>query len=81
VSDTETAAKPALFEPTLPPEQAGEPVVRPWDVLPRDAVPPAATLVDDRSEWVPEVKPIDLARYTSREFHDLEVKRMWSRTW
>ena len=81
MSDAAEVPAAELPHPALPPEQPAAPQVRPWDVLPKDVVPPPATLIEDRSNWVPEVKPIDLTRYTSPEFHKLEVERMWSRTW
>jgi phenylpropionate dioxygenase-like ring-hydroxylating dioxygenase large terminal subunit len=81
VSDTQAPPLGGQLDPTLPPEQPDAPPVRPWHVLPNDAVPPPRTLIDDASDWVPEVKPIDLARYTSQAFHEAEVEKMWSRTW
>ena len=66
--------------PKLPPEQPNRPAVRPQTVLPKDEIPPARTLLES-SDYVPEQKPIEISRYTSREFHDAEVVKMWSKVW
>ena len=65
----------------FPPVQAEAPAVVAHKVLSSDDVAPPRTLIDDVSDWVPEVKPIEIARYTSQAFHDAEVAKMWSRTW
>lgn len=69
------------FDPAQPPEQHDAPAIVPRIVLPKDEIPPPRTLVDDASDWVPAVKPIDIERYTSPEFHQAEIEKMWSRTW
>src|SRR3546814_20331462 len=83
MTDALTTDSAALAEsdPALPPFQPEAPAIVPREVLAGDELAPPRTLVDDLSSWVPEVKPIDIARYTSREFHDAEVEKMWSRVW
>src|SRR3546814_12832516 len=83
MTDALTTDSAALAEsdPALPPFQPEAPAIVPREVLAGDELAPPRTLVDDVSSWVPEVKPIDIARYTSREFHDAEVEKMWSRVW
>lgn len=68
-------------DPVQPPEQPEAPTINPRIALPRDPVPPAETLLRDASDWIPEVKTIDIARYTCPDFHRAEIDKMWSRTW
>lgn len=70
-----------LPELPLPPEQAAAPETVAHIVLSEDDVAPPRTLIDDMSDWVPEVKPIEISRYISPEFHKLEIEKMWSKVW
>lgn len=60
------------------PRQSGPSVVQ--DILRLDQIPAAASLLK-RSEYVPEWKPIPVARYIDPAFHDREITKMWSRVW
>ena len=68
-------------EPVQPPEQPERPKEIAHEVLRSDALPPPSTLIDDVSDWVPEVKPIPIARYTSADFAQAEVEKMWLKVW
>jgi len=50
------------------------------DLLITDSIPPESTLLDSQDLTL-GLSPIDAARYYSREFHDQEVAKVWSRTW
>src|ERR1700735_1161717 len=68
------------FEPTIPPHHPNGPGIDIQDVFREDIVPPARTLLE-RSTYVPEHRPIETKRYVSREFHDLEMEKLWPRVW
>ena len=50
------------------------------DILLTDVVPPEATLLES-TEHTLGLEPIDAQRYYSQSYHDLEVEKVWSRTW
>jgi len=50
------------------------------DVLRQDLIAPPAALME-ASDYSLGTPPVDVERYLTREFHDLEVKHMWSRVW
>jgi len=60
--------------------EAGRPKVSVQDVLRRDPIPPAATLLEP-SAYVPEGNSIPISRYIDPAFQELETTRMWSRVW
>ena len=78
-STIDRTAAPA--DPLARPSEEEAPRINARTVLPTDAIAPPRTLIDDASDWVPEVMPIGIDRYTSPAFHQAEVERMWSRTW
>jgi len=50
------------------------------DLIATDAVPPPATLqLEGRLDS--DVTTVPVERYTSKAFHDLEMKKLWSRVW
>ncbi len=49
-------------------------------LLEADPTPAPAPLLREAYEWV-EGEAVDVARYTSREFHELETERLWPSTW
>jgi len=53
---------------------------RAQDVLRADKEPPEPTLLDS-PEYVLGTESIDARRYYSTEWHNLEVSKVWSRTW
>ena len=63
--------------PALPPEQPESPSLTAREVLASDEISPAATLLQDASDWLPDDKPIDLSRYTCPDFAKREVEKMW----
>jgi len=50
------------------------------ELLRSDSIGPEPTLLDSRS-YVPKNAFIDARRYYDREFHELEIEKVWSRTW
>lgn len=54
--------------------------VRVRDVLASDHAPPPAPLLDE-SQTDLVMEEIDVARYTSREWHQLEVEHVWRKVW
>ncbi|HEY3654703.1 MAG TPA: aromatic ring-hydroxylating dioxygenase subunit alpha [Steroidobacteraceae bacterium] len=67
------------IDPVVPPKELS----RPYDVqavLRKDTVAPAATLLE-ASDYDLGTAPVDVDRYISKKFHDLEVEKVWSRTW
>jgi phenylpropionate dioxygenase-like ring-hydroxylating dioxygenase large terminal subunit len=50
------------------------------EVLGRESNPVPASLRETRTADL-GTAPLDVARYTSRAFHDLEMERMWRRVW
>ena len=73
-------AKTGWLAPAIPKHHPDGPPTTVQKIFDGDAIPPAATL-RETSNFVPEVKPLALSRYTSRAFHDLEVEHMWGRVW
>lgn len=63
-----------------PPQRMTRPDLDAKRILSADTVPPPQTLLES-SEYVPPVKPIDARRYVSREFHNLELQRLWPKVW
>jgi phenylpropionate dioxygenase-like ring-hydroxylating dioxygenase large terminal subunit len=61
----------------MPPAAAGEQVD---EILASDVKAPPATLLQPSRMFYPATE-VDVARYTSREWHELEVERLWSRVW
>lgn len=50
------------------------------DLIATDAVPPPDTLtLEGRLDS--DVTTVPVSRYTSKEFHDLEMKKLWPRVW
>jgi phenylpropionate dioxygenase-like ring-hydroxylating dioxygenase large terminal subunit len=64
----------------LPPGSARCPGPSTKDVILRDRHAAPAALTAESYRFLGDAD-IPFSRYTSREFHDLEVTRMWSRTW
>ena len=56
------------------------PGVHVQELLDRDTRPVPPSLRDDRFEWQ-GCEPVDIARYTSKAFHELEVAHLWPRVW
>jgi len=50
------------------------------EVLRRDPVPPAPTLLE-KSDYDLGTAPLDVERYISKEFHAREVDKLWSKAW
>lgn len=68
------------FEPTHPPHHLQGPSVHLQSVLRADPIPPPQTLLEP-SDYVPPHHPIATARYTSLDFHQQEVEKMWGHVW
>lgn len=49
-------------------------------ILGADMVAPPAPLTEESYEWL-EADEIDIARYTSRQYHDLEAEWLWPSSW
>ena len=49
-------------------------------VVAGDRIAPPAELLAEAAPWI-AADDVTIDRYTSREFHDLEVERLWPRTW
>lgn len=69
-----------LDEPENPPLHLSGPSTDVQKILRGDPVRPPETLLQP-SSYVPPVKPIETARYTSPAFHDQEIAKMWSKVW
>jgi phenylpropionate dioxygenase-like ring-hydroxylating dioxygenase large terminal subunit len=54
--------------------------VRYQELIARDAVPPPRVLTLENPIDVPTTR-VPVARYTTRDFHDLEMERLWPRVW
>ncbi len=50
------------------------------DILLGDDIAPPAPILVESNEWLGDVE-VPVERYTSRAFHQLEVERLWTRTW
>ena len=50
------------------------------EVLRRDPVPPAPTLLE-KSDYDLGTAPLDVERYISKEFHARDVDKLWSKAW
>jgi nitrite reductase/ring-hydroxylating ferredoxin subunit len=50
------------------------------DILEADRIPAPATLLA-RSDYVPPNEPIPVSRYIDTGFHELEIEKVWNRTW
>ena len=72
-------SSPQWAEPDLPPVETQRP--HDWqEVLRRDSVAPAPTLLES-SNYDLGTESLDSERYFSQEFHDLEVKKLWTKVW
>lgn len=71
---------PLDFEPNTPSHHLTPPKTNLRSILAQDRIPPAVTL-REQSSYSPENVPIPIEHYTSREYHELEIKHMWSRVW
>ncbi len=49
-------------------------------VIDQDRIPPPNVLRTTQYDWV-DADHIDIKRYTSQAFHDLEAERLWPATW
>ncbi|WP_420435912.1 aromatic ring-hydroxylating oxygenase subunit alpha [Candidatus Poriferisodalis sp.] len=49
-------------------------------ILLADATPPPAPLLEEAYSWE-DTDQVDIDRYVSREFHQLEAQRLWPSTW
>jgi hypothetical protein len=67
-------------EARLQPGQARSPRESVRDLLAREVRPVPAFLEEDRYEFLGS-EDLPKERYYSREFHDLEVARMWRKVW
>lgn len=68
---TEVSPKPAFVKSPGPSVQ---------EVLERETRPVPDTLTDTSAVFLGD-NDLDVSRYTSQEFHDLEMERMWGRVW
>jgi phenylpropionate dioxygenase-like ring-hydroxylating dioxygenase large terminal subunit len=50
------------------------------DLISKDKVPPPAVYLED-SPYEPGVTTVPASNYFSKEYHDLEVERLWKRVW
>src|SRR5271156_5877680 len=50
------------------------------DVLAKDKVPPRAHYLEPSYVFLGD-EDIPIERYLSREWHDLEVRKVWKKTW
>lgn len=50
------------------------------DIVAADQVPPPAPLLDEAYDWI-EGDDVDIDRYVSQDFHDLEARSLWPRVW
>lgn len=67
-------------DPRLPPGAARCPGPSTRDIILSDADGAPAPLTAESAQFLGD-SDIPFARYTSRAFYDLEIERMWSRTW
>ena len=79
LDDRTTKAVSGWTEPVYPPVETARPH-NVQEILRQDAVPPAETLLH-ASDYDLGTDPLDAHRYYTKAFHDLEVSKMWSRTW
>lgn len=69
-----------FIEPETPPHHPVGPGTDVQAILRSDPIRPPETLLQ-KSDYVPQVKPIETSRYTSKDFHDAEISKMWSKVW
>jgi len=67
-------------DPDLAPGVARCPGPSPQDVIATDADNPPPALLEQQYEYLGD-ENISWSRYTSQEFHDLEMARLWTRVW
>ena len=73
----------AIYEksdPNLEPGEARCPGPSTQDILASDADNPAQALLEARYEFLGD-QDIAYSRYTSQSFYDLEMEKMWTKTW
>lgn len=49
-------------------------------IVEADTIPPPSPLLEESYEWI-EADEVDVARYTSQTFHDLEAEHLWPSSW
>ena len=67
-------------DPALAPGEARCPGPGPQDVLARDGDNPAAALRAQAYRYLGNAD-LPFARYTSQAFYDLEMEKLWTKTW
>jgi phenylpropionate dioxygenase-like ring-hydroxylating dioxygenase large terminal subunit len=65
---------------SLKPGQARTPGQTTKDIILRDPIAAPTPIVTERYEYLGDAD-IPFDRYTSKEFHDLEMKKLWSKVW
>ncbi|GGC17211.1 (2Fe-2S)-binding protein [Novosphingobium marinum] len=68
------------IEREIRPGEARSPAMTYQHLLERDGERPPGTLADESYRFLGD-EDIPFARYTDRAFYDLEMERMWTRTW
>ena len=60
--------------------EARSPARSTHEILLDDPTPPPAPILVEENEWLGDVE-VHINRYTSREFHELEMEHLWPRVW